>query len=567
MPAKHVLRAQALLLVTLGVLAGSSANAEPVVFARHLSLSPAGQTLAFSWAGDIWTVSIAGGAARRLTVHPGHDSRPVWLRDGRRLAFTSNHDGGNKLYTISWNGQDQKRILASEVGALRWDLTGGKLFYLKGGVPNSCTAEGSDAKAHAYQAKLVIDLPAEAAQKFDDAARALGRGFYHPTMKGLDWPALTAQYRALALETRTVNEFNEVFNMLLGELNASHLGIHGGAPRDSRTSEDVGYLGCEFDADHPGPGLKVTAVTPQSPADRKESKLVPGDTIVTVNRQPVGPDSPLDQALIDTVGEQIVIAYIPAPQRAPPSSLPAEPAEDAADPTSDGAAQQTRELVIRPTSSGAFSNLVYDEWVADNRRYTEQKTAGRVGYCHVRSMGTPSFDVFERDLYAAAHGKDGLIIDVRNNGGGWTADWMLAVLSVRRHACTIPRGGTRGYPQDRLIFYSWTKPATMMCNQYSYSNAEIISHAFKNLGRGPLVGMTTFGAVISTGAYRLIDGAYVRMPFRGWYTLPDGVDMENHGAVPDILVPLTPQDEVAGRRPQLDAAIEATLEQLPPADE
>ncbi len=102
----------------------------------------------------------------------------------------------------------------------------------------------------------------------------------------------------------------------------------------------------------------------------------------------------------------------------------------------------------------------------------------------------------------------------------------------------------------------------MMCNQYSYSNAEIISHAFKNLKRGPLVGMTTFGAVISTGGYGLIDGAYVRMPFRGWYTLPHNVDMELNGAEPDVLVPEGPADEAAGRQPQLDAAIRATLEQI-----
>jgi tricorn protease len=52
------------------------------------------------------------------------------------------------------------------------------------------------------------------------------------------------------------------------------------------------------------------------------------------------------------------------------------------------------------------------------------------------------------------------------------------------------------------------------------------------------------------------------MPYRGWYTLPDGVDMENNGAVPDIEIEETPADEEAGRRPQLDAAIEATLRQL-----
>jgi tricorn protease len=52
------------------------------------------------------------------------------------------------------------------------------------------------------------------------------------------------------------------------------------------------------------------------------------------------------------------------------------------------------------------------------------------------------------------------------------------------------------------------------------------------------------------------------MPTRGWYTLPEGVDMENNGAVPDVLVSVTPEDEVRRRRPQLDAAIQATLEQI-----
>jgi tricorn protease len=100
-----------------------------------------------------------------------------------------------------------------------------------------------------------------------------------------------------------------------------------------------------------------------------------------------------------------------------------------------------------------------------------------------------------------------------------------------------------------------------MCDQYSFSNAEIVSHAFKNLGRGPLVGVPTHGGVISTGAYGLIDGGGIRMPFRGWY-LPDGRDMELNGAVPDVIVPVTPEDEEKGRNPQIEAAVKATLEDI-----
>ena len=69
-------RSAVVVLLVLSVC-GAVAVGEPVVFARHLALSPNGETLAFSWAGDIWAVSSEGGAARRLTVNPAYDSHPV----------------------------------------------------------------------------------------------------------------------------------------------------------------------------------------------------------------------------------------------------------------------------------------------------------------------------------------------------------------------------------------------------------------------------------------------------------------------------------------------------------
>ena len=523
---------------------------------------------------------------RRVTTLPGDQERYALAPDGQLLAFISSHEGEAKLCTIKWNGKDVKRIVGESVGGLQWALDGKKLFYLKGGVPNSCSESGGDIKSHAFKAKMAVSHSAEAAQKFDDGARQMGLRFYHPTMKGLDWPALTQKYKDLALRTRTTPEFNEVFNLLLGELNSSHQGIYGpggGGP------EQIGYLGCTLDRTFAGPGLKVTAVLPRSPADRTESKLVVGDVILRVNGEPVGPERALEAALINTVGDEVILELMPSPQRPAqppaPETRPSEDAKDAAEnaegaelkegdeahseaetvpasqPTDAAKGGPTR-IVIRPVAYASLVNLQYGAWVESNEKYVNKNSGGRVGYLHIRGMDEPSFRTFERDLYAAGYNRDGLIIDVRNNGGGWTADWVLAVLSVRRHAYTIPRGGEPGYPQDRLIFYAWTKPATMMCNEQSFSNAEIVAHAFKTLGRGPLVGMTTHGGVISTGAYRLIDGTTVRMPGRGWYVLPDGVDMELHGAEPDVKVPVTPEDEVLERQPQLDAAIAATLAQL-----
>ena len=171
----------------------------------------------------------------------------------------------------------------------------------------------------------------------------------------------------------------------------------------------------------------------------------------------------------------------------------------------------------------------------------------------------PSLERFEMLLYAEGHNRDGILIDVRNNGGGWTADYMLAMLETRPHAYTIPRGGGKGYPQGRRPLYAWTKPFAVLINQYSYSNAEIFPHAIKTLKLAKLVGVPTFGAVISTGGTALIDGSFFRIPFRGWYTLPNGVDMELHGAVPDVLVWDQPGDVAAHKDRQLEAAVK-TLE-------
>jgi len=117
------------------------------------------------------------------------------------------------------------------------------------------------------------------------------------------------------------------------------------------------------------------------------------------------------------------------------------------------------------------------------------------------------------------------------------------------------------YPRDRRLIYAWNRPINVLINENSFSNAEIFAHAIKTTGRGPLIGTQTFGGVISTGGFRLIDGTFIRQPFRGWY-LPDGTDMESHGAVPDVPVDITPADEAAGRRPQLEAAVAELLTRL-----
>jgi tricorn protease len=233
-------------------------------------------------------------------------------------------------------------------------------------------------------------------------------------------------------------------------------------------------------------------------------------------------------------------------------------------PANGALANGSRHVLITPISSGADTQLRYRDEVEQKRALVDRLSGGKLGYLHIRAMDMGSVRDYERDLFAAAEGKLGLLIDVRDNGGGSTTDILLSSLTAPRHAYTASRGvdlktlPKDAYPRDRRLIYAYNREISVLCNQHSYSNAEIFSHAIKTTRRGTLVGAQTFGAVISTGAYSLIDGTTMRTPFRGWY-LPSGTDMENNGAMPDLPVAQTPEDEAAGRDPQLEAAVKELL--------
>ncbi|MEM9324434.1 MAG: S41 family peptidase [Bacteroidota bacterium] len=233
---------------------------------------------------------------------------------------------------------------------------------------------------------------------------------------------------------------------------------------------------------------------------------------------------------------------------------------------------EAMEIVIWPAKS--LNGESYDDWVAQRQKLTSEYSNGRLGYLHIRGMNWTSFERFERELMAAGNGKEGIVIDVRYNGGGWTTDYLMAVLNVDQHAYTVPRGAAQDlaaenknfqktYPfAERLPLASWTKPSIAMCNENSYSNAEIFSHAYKHLDIGTLVGQPTFGAVISTGGWGLVDGSYVRMPFRAWYVSATGENMEHGPAVPDLIVANPPAYKARGIDPQLEQAVKTLLGQI-----
>jgi tricorn protease len=277
--------------------------------------------------------------------------------------------------------------------------------------------------------------------------------------------------------------------------------------------------------------LKIRDVLPNGPADKKRSRLQPGEIILQIDGQPVSRASDLTAVLNGPLDREITLAV-------------------------QGAGGKTREVFLRPITYPAAQVLLYEQWLNHNRQVVADASKGRFGYLHISQMAMPNFRKFEEELVSQGAGKDGLVIDVRENPGGSITDHLLTALTQPVHAITVPRGGGPGYPLDRKVYISWHKPIVVLCNQNSGSNAEIFSHAIKTLKRGQLVGVPTAGAVISTDAATIFDVGTLRLPTRGWFTLADGEDMELHGAVPHHVVWPAPGQLPQGRDVQLAKAID-----------
>ena len=233
---------------------------------------------------------------------------------------------------------------------------------------------------------------------------------------------------------------------------------------------------------------------------------------------------------------------------------------------------KSRDVAIRLTNN--LADELYEEWVDNRKKMVDEVSKGRLGYLHIRGMDFPSFETVEREFTAAGYGKEGMIIDVRYNGGGSTTDYLMTILNYKQHAYTIPRGASENLEKDklkfrdyypigeRLVYAAWTKPSIALCNEGSYSNAEIFSHAYKSLGIGKLVGQTTNGSVISTGGKALIDGSFIRLPGRGWFTKTTDKNQELGAAVPDIMVENEPDWIAKGSDEQLKVAAKELLKEL-----
>jgi tricorn protease len=161
--------------------------------------------------------------------------------------------------------------------------------------------------------------------------------------------------------------------------------------------------------------------------------------------------------------------------------------------------------------------------------------------------------------------REGLIVDVRYNGGGHVSALILEKLARRRLGYDLSRWGQdpSPYPPESVL-----GAMVAITNELAGSDGDIFSHGFKLMGLGPLIGKRTWGGVIGINPrHLLVDGTMTTQPeFSFWFS-DVGWGVENYGTDPDIEVDDPPQDWAQGIDAQLDRAIMEVLralEETPP---
>jgi tricorn protease len=480
---------------------------------------------------------------QRIPIINAYEAGLFWSPEGDKLAFYTRIDGERGTYTVTFPDElEPKKLTSQRISNPRWSKAAKGILGAVGGDPAKVDG-GGKVNRYRFSAPQTLSRSERFRDGFETAWMIMRDRWYDPRHATRNWAAVKRKYIEMAAAAGDANTFGQVVQLMLGELNGSHNGFYPSrerGPQRMEWTDRTAHLGIRFDDAFTGPGIKVRDVLPGGPADRVESQLQPGDVIVRIDGTAVDPQMDLTQVLNGRLDRDIELDV---------------------ERESEGDTEEL-EVTIRPISYGRARRLLYDQWLERNRKMVDEWSDGHFGYLHIRAMNMSSFYEFERQLYRVGYGREALVIDVRDNGGGSTTDLLLTALTQPKHAVTVPRGGGPGYPQGRMVFAVWQKPIIVLCNQNSYSNAEIFSHAIKSLGRGQLVGVETAGGVISTGSVRVTDVGRMRMPFRGWFVAKTGRDMEMNGARPHhILWPL-PGEIPAGVDRQLEKAVKVLQQQI-----
>ncbi|MFL6275486.1 MAG: LpqB family beta-propeller domain-containing protein [Blastocatellia bacterium] len=463
--------------------------------------------------------------------------------DGKTLLLIADAAGQQNLYTYSLDELAKEppvaRQLTSTAGSKRgaqFTPDGKEVFYIEQGRINVVTVESRQVRPLAVTAELDVDFAREKMEAFRQAWTYLRDNFYDENFHGVNWEAVRVAYEPRIRGARTSEEVRRLMNLMVGELNASHSGVAGTLTAAQATPS--GRIGLSFDRREyeNGGRLRITAVLPLSPAAL--AGLKPGEYLLAVDGAEIGAHTNLDALLSFKVNRRVALAVAA---------------------TADG--NSRREVAVRPVSVGTDKGLLYRNWVEEQRAYVARVSNGRLGYVHMPDMGEASLAQLYVDLDVENHSRAGVVIDIRNNNGGFVNAYALDVFARRPYLTMTPRGFSATPARTQLGQRALEAPTILVTNQHSLSDAEDFTEGYRALKLGKVVGEPTAGWIIYTSGAGLIDGSSVRIPFTR-ITASDGSLMELKPRPVDVLVVRPIGESYTGRDSQLDAAVRELLKQI-----
>jgi tricorn protease len=386
--------------------------------------------------------------------------------------------------------------------------------------------------------EVQVDPRVEWNQMYHEVWRIERDFLYDPNHHGLNLAAAEKKYAPYLKGVGGRADLNYLFEEMLGEVTIGHMFIFGGdIPEPARVKG--GLLGADYkiesgryrfariyNGENWNPDLRAPLTQPG--VDVKV-----GDYLLEVNGVDVRPPADVSRFLENTAGTQVRIKVGPNP---------------------DG--KDAREVTVVPVASEfALRNRAWEE---DNRRKVDQLSGGKLAYVHVPDTAVGGWLNFNRFYYGQV-GKQAAIIDERYNHGGEIADYIIDQLKRPLRNCAISREGEKFCSPLEQIY----GPKTMIINEMSGSGGDALPWMFKQDKVGPLVGTRTWGGLVGIYGYPpLMDGGGVTAPRVAIYGLHGDWEVENHGVAPDIEVENDPASVAGGHDPQLEKAVQVTLDAL-----
>jgi tricorn protease len=447
---------------------------------------------------------------------------------------------------VVYSIKDRKATtVVDDMGGYTLCSEGTKVLVREGPALNlyDATPKGKDSKKTVSTSGLFVDrVPKEEwVQIFNEVWRRFRDYFYVPNMHGYDWEGLRRQYATLLEDVAHRSDLNYVMGEMVSELNVGHAYIAGGdfeiPPRPP-----VALFGGRLELDQASGRYKI-------------AKIFRGQNEENLYRSPlteIGIEVKVGDFVLEIDGEELKAPENPYRLLRDKVDRPVEFTVNSR-PDLEG----SRKITFRPI--GSEESLLYLDYVETARERVDRLTNGRVGYLHLPNMGADGIREFIKWFYGQVK-KEGLVIDVRNNGGGNVSQMVLERLrrTVLGTAYSRYNDFTGTYP-----YTVFNGPMSCILDENSASDGDIFPWMFKTSKLGPLVGKRSWGGVVGiTDHGPLIDGGSCNVPEFGHADQNGQWAVEGHGVDPDIVVDNDPQSVIEGRDKQLERAVEEVMKQL-----